>query len=249
MPPLEESDSAIRPAASFATTQWSLVREAGGVESSGSQVALEALCHAYWPPLYAFIRRKGLSEEDAKDLTQAFLARLLERKDFQKLDPHKGKFRTFLLASLTHFLSNARDHANAAKRGGGKAVISLHEFPPEQFQRFEPATDVSPDKVFDQRWAMALLERAVEQLRHEMVAEGRTSQFEELKGFLTAEPREGEYALAARRLQIAGSSVGVWVHRMRQRYRELVRAEVASTVSSPMEVEEEMRYLRSVLES
>jgi len=231
----------------FATTHWSVVLQAGESHSAQGSAALAKLCRIYWYPLYAFIRRKGHTEEDAKDLTQEFFARLLERRDFQRVDARKGKFRTFLLTSLTHFLSNERDHANAAKRGGGRAVISLDAIPPEQFQRFEPTSDLSPDKLFDQRWAMALLEAAVLQLRVQMNATGKLGQFEELKIFLTTEPRDGDYTAVAQRLGCASQSVAVTVHRLRQRYRELVRAEVANTVSSPLEVDEEMRHLQAVL--
>src|SRR5262245_44025139 len=156
----------------FATTHWSVVLKAGGEDSSEVTAALEKLCRTYWFPLFAFIRRKGYKEEDAKDLTQAFFALLLERKDFQRVNPAKGKFRTFLLTSLTHFLSNERDYLNAAKRGGGRSIISLDAIPPEQLQRYEPAADLSPDKLFDQGWAMSLLEAAVLRLRAEMEAAG-----------------------------------------------------------------------------
>ena len=237
-----ESDGVTRTPV-FATTHWSVVLQAGDSRSSEGSAALEKLCRTYWFPIYAFVRRKGHAEEDAKDLTQQFFALLLGRKDFQVIDARKGKFRNFLLASLTHFLSNQREHARAAKRGGGKIILSLDAVPPEQFQRFEPAVDLTPDKLFDQRWAMTLLESAVVRLKEEQLRAGRAEQFEVLKGFLTSEPRDGEYGQLAERLGCAGQSVAVAVHRLRQRYRELVRAEVANTVSSPTEVEEEMRDL------
>jgi RNA polymerase sigma-70 factor (ECF subfamily) len=186
-------------------------------------------------------------EEDAKDLTQQFFARLLERKDIQRMDARKGKFRTFLLTALTHFLANERDYQQAAKRGGGKTIISLDAIAAEQWQALGPVSHLSPDKLFDQRWAMTLLGQAVLQLREEMGAAGKAQQFAQLKGFLTEEPGEGEYATAAQRLGCTSHLVAVAVHRMRQRYRELVRAEVAHTVSNPMEVEEEMRHLYAAL--
>lgn len=231
----------------FATTHWSVVLKAGEDISPAGTVALEKLCRTYWFPLFAFLRRKGHPEEDAKDLTQQFFTRLLERKDFQTLDARKGKFRTFLLASLTHFLANERDHAQAAKRGGGRIPISLDAISPEQFQRLEPATNLSPDKLFDQRWAMTLLEEAVGRLRAEMVRADKGVQFEQTKSFLTDDPRDGDYATVAERLGVPSQSVAVLVHRLRQRYRELVRAEVANTVSSPTEVAEEMRHLYAAL--
>jgi RNA polymerase sigma-70 factor (ECF subfamily) len=231
----------------FSTTHWSVVLQAGSEHLGESSSALEKLCRTYWFPLFAFLRRKGRSEEDAKDLTQQFFSRLLERRDFQTVDARKGKFRTFLLTSLTHFLSNERERAQAAKRGGGKTIFSLDGLTPDQLRRYEPASDLTPDKLFDQRWALTLLETAVAQLQAELAVAGKGEQFVELKTFLTNEPRDGEYAILAKRLGGTGQAIAVTVHRMRQRYRELVRAEVASTVSSPTEVEEEMRHLCAAL--
>ena len=176
--------------------------------------------------MFAFIRRKGYAEEDAKDLTQQFFTPLLERKDFQRIDARKGKFRTFLLTVLTHFLANELDRAAAAKRGGGKLIFSLAAISPEEFQRFEPATDLSPNKLFDQRWAITLLKEAVKRLREEMAA-GRADQFELLKAFLSDDPDEGDYETIPQKLDTTSQSVAVMVHRLRRRYRELVRIEVA----------------------
>jgi len=232
----------------FATTHWSVVLNAGAEGSAERVNALEMLCQTYWFPLFAYLRRKGFTEEDSKDLTQQFFTRLLEGKAFHALDARKGKFRTFLLAALGHFLSNERDFARAAKRGGGRPILSLEAMATEEWQRFEPATTLSPDKLFDQRWAMTLLAKAVTRLRDEMVAAGKSSQFEVLKTFLTNEPAPGEYLEVARRLEVSSQSVAVSVHRLRQRYRELVRSEVADTVSSPTEVHEEMRHLFAALD-
>lgn len=243
----DQIGGSIARSAIFATTHWSVVLQAGGNDSSESTQALEKLCRAYWFPLYAFIRRKGHGEEDAKDLTQQFLASLLERKDLQTVHPRKGKFRTFLQTSLTHFLSNHRDYLQAAKRGGGRTVISLDGMPAEQFKRWEPSSDLTPDKLFDQRWAMTLLQQAVAALRAEMATAGKGEQFESLKTFLTEDPKDGEYAAIAPRLGLTSQSVAVSVHRLRQRYRELVRAEVANTVSSPTEIKEEMQHLFTAL--
>lgn len=231
----------------FATTHWSVVLQAGGEPSSTAVAALEKLCRTYWFPLYAFVRRKGLAEEDAKDLTQQFFTLLLERNDFRAVDARRGKFRTFLLTAFTHFLANERDRAQAAKRGGGKVIFSLDAISPEQFQCIEPSSDVTPDKLFDQRWAVKLLEAAMARLETEMIAENRSAQFEELKKFLADEPDAGDYAIAAARLGSTNQGVAVAVHRMRLRFRQLVRAEVANTVSSPAELEEEMRHLRAAL--
>jgi DNA-directed RNA polymerase specialized sigma24 family protein len=220
---------------------------AGQNTSPHRTAALEALCRAYWPAIFAFARRKGFNEEDAKDLTQQFFSSLLERNDFAGLDPEKGKFRTFLLTAFTHFLANERDRSGALKRGGGKTIISFDALSPEQLGRFNLAEDGSPSKVFDLRWALAVVDQALHQLEADMAAEGKAAQFEVLKKYLTADPDEGDYAAAARKLGVADASVAVLVHRMRQRYRDRVRSAVAETVSSPTELEEEMRYLFDIL--
>jgi RNA polymerase sigma factor (sigma-70 family) len=231
----------------FQTTHWSVVVSAGKARSSQSAEALEKLCRIYWPPLYSFIRRQGHGEADAQDLTQEFFARLLARNDFETVDPRKGKFRTFLLAALTHFLANERDRAGAAKRGGGQRIISLDEMRAEQTGGWEPSSDLSPDKLFDARWAMTVLEQALARLAEEMTAGGKQGQFEQLKGFLTEEPGEGEYAAIAGGWGTTSQTVAVMVHRLRRRYQELVRTEVAHTVESPLEVEAEMRLLLEAL--
>jgi len=220
---------------------------AGQQSSPEGEVALEKLCRAYWFPVFAFAQRRGCGVEDAKDFTQQFFSRLLERNDFAGLDPQKGKFRTFLLSAFTHFLANERDRAGTLKRGGGKLVLSLDGFSPEQLNTLLPTEDCPPTKEFDMRWALAVLEQALNQLKAEMSAAGKTRQFDLLSPFLTAEAGEGDYAAAAQKLAVADSSVAVLVHRMRQHYRELVRAVVAQTVSSATELEEEMRHLFDVL--
>jgi RNA polymerase sigma-70 factor (ECF subfamily) len=214
----------------FDTTHWSVVLQAGKTRSLESSAALETLCRAYWSPLFAFVRRKGYSAEDAEDITQQFFTRLLERNDFEAVDPKKGKFRTFLLTALTHFLSNERDRANALKRGGGKIVVSLEGLDTEQFRRMEPANDISPDKLFDLRWATTVLQQALNRLRVEMTNSGKQPIWDGLKRFLTDDPGEGDYAATAAQLGMTGQAVAVAVHRLRLRYRELVRTEVAQTV-------------------
>jgi len=230
----------------FHTTHWSVVLLAGQ-QSSERAAALESLCGAYWLPIYGFARRRGFGEEDAKDLTQQFFSRLLERDDFAGLDPQRGKFRTFLLTAFTHFLANEFDRAKTIKRGGGKTIISFDELTSEQMGRLGPATDCPPAKAFDVQWAEAVLERALAGLKQEMLAAGKGGHFESLKKFLTADATGSEYARVAPQLSVAESSVPVLVHRLRQRYRQLARAEVAQTVSSPTELEEEMRHLFEVL--
>jgi RNA polymerase sigma-70 factor (ECF subfamily) len=241
--------SSIGPASAgqFSTTRWSIVLLAGRELSPESEAALEKLCRAYWQPVCSFARRKGWNDEDAKDLTQQFFASLLERKDFCGLDPRKGKFRTFLLSAFTHFLANEYDRATAQKRGGGRMMLSLDQFPPDELGKVCPATDVAPDVVYDVRWAQAILQAALRQLKEEMSKAGKQRQFDELKQFLTANAAGGEYAQVAQSLGVEASSTPVLVHRLRQRYRELVRAEVAQTVTSPLELEEEMRHLFAVL--
>jgi RNA polymerase sigma-70 factor (ECF subfamily) len=208
---------------------------------------LEKLCRAYWHPIFFFARRQGFSEEDAKDLTQQFFTRLLERNDFSGLDPAKGKFRTFLLTAFTHFLANERDRAGALKRGGGRQIFSLEEFSPDELSDLAAASRVVPAATFDLHWAKTILQTALQQLKQEMSAAKKAAQFEALKGCLTANVGEGDYAAAGGKLGLAASSVPVLVYRLRQRFRELVRAEVAQTVTSPVELDEEMRHLFEVL--
>jgi RNA polymerase sigma-70 factor (ECF subfamily) len=227
----------------FATTHWSVVLLAGREVSPESAAALEKLCRAYWRPVYAFARHKGWGEEDAKDLTQQFFARLLERHDFCGLDPKRGKFRTFLLTAFTHFLSNERDYAKALKRGGGK-VISLEEI---RLDEIPSNAELSATTLYDLRWARTILQSALEQLKAEMFKANKQPQFDLLRPFLTDSGGSGQYAIAAEKLGLEAASVPVLVHRLRQRYRELVRQEVAQTVASPTDLEEEMRHLFAVL--
>jgi RNA polymerase sigma-70 factor (ECF subfamily) len=243
----EPNAGAAKSPGQFQTTHWSVVLLAGQKTSPQSTVALETLCRAYWSSIFAFARRKGFNEEDAKDLTQQFFARLLERNDFAGLNPQKGKFRTFLLAAFTHFLANERDRSGALKRGGGKTIISFDELSPEQLGRFNVAEECPPAKLFDLHWALAVVDQALNEFKAEMTAAAKAGQFDVLKKYLTADPDEGEYGAAAKKLGVADASVAVLVHRMRQRYRELVRSAVAQTVSSPTELEEEMRHLFEVL--
>ncbi|HEY3864372.1 MAG TPA: sigma-70 family RNA polymerase sigma factor [Verrucomicrobiae bacterium] len=235
------------PSGQFSTTRWSLVLLAGRQMSPESEAALEKLCRAYWRPVCAFARRKGWNEEDAKDLTQQFFANLLQRQDLRGLDPMKGKFRTFLLSAFAHFMANEYDRATALKRGGGRVTLSLDQFPPDSLGSMAPATDMPPDTLYDVRWAQTILQSALRQLKEEMSAAGKKAQFDELKLFLTANAGPGDYAAAARKLGVEESSAPVLVHRLRHRFRELVRAEVTETVSTPLELEEEMRYLFDVL--
>jgi len=227
----------------FRTTHWSVVLTAGDAASPQSAKALEKLCRAYLLPLYAYVRRSGRSPEDAQDLTQAFFERFLENKAVSLADRQRGRFRTFLLTSLQNFLSNEWRRSCAEKRGGGRPLLAWDELSPETNYQPETATELTPDKVFDQRWALTLFQQALARLREEFAAAGKGGQFECLKDYLSAEAGEGAYAEMAARLGMSRSAVAVAVHRLRQRYGQLVRDEIAHTVASPAEVEEELRYL------
>lgn len=231
----------------FQTTHWSVVLQAGQDGSSQSTEALEKLCRTYWLPVYGFARRKGCGEEDAKDLTQQFFLSLLQRNEFVRLDPRRGKFRTFLLTAFTHFLANDFDRANTLKRGGGKTIVPFDELSDGQLNQFVIAGGQSPENAFDRHWAQTILEQALAKLKAEMAEAGKAVQFELLKPFLTKEAGPGDYLGAAHELSVAESSVAVLVHRLRQAYRRQVRAEVAQTVSSPTELEDEMGHLFRVL--
>jgi RNA polymerase sigma-70 factor (ECF subfamily) len=231
----------------FATTRWSVVLMAGQAVSAESATALEKLCHAYWQPVCTFARRKGWSEEDAKDLTQQFFSHLLSRNCLSGLTPQKGKFRTFLLASFTNFMANEYDRINAQKRGGGRQIFSLEEFADDGWGAVPPAETLAPEEALDLCWAKNILAAALHELKREMLAAHKAVQFEELKPFLTTNAGASEYGAVAEKLGIDAASVPVRVHRLRQRYRELVREEVAQTVSTPVELEEEMRHLFELL--
>jgi RNA polymerase sigma-70 factor (ECF subfamily) len=232
--------------AEFAVTRSSLVLSAKANDSPQSDAALETLCRNYWPPLYAYIRRQGLSPHDAQDLTQSFFARLLEKNYLAAVAPGKGKFRSFLLASLKHFLANEWDKMRAQKRGGGKPLVSLDYAPAEACCALESA-EAGPDAVFERRWAVTLLERTLTRLRDEYIAEGKKAVFEQLKETLTGERQLIPYATVARELASSEGAVKVAVHRLRRRYRELLRAEIADTVCGREEIEEELRHLFAAL--
>ena len=230
----------------FTTTHWSLILSAQQ-DSSAAEKSLQSLCQAYWPPLYTFIRRSGRTEHDAQDLTQEFIAQLLAKDFLANVAPHKGKFRSFLLASLKNFLASEYRRATALKRGGGVTLVPLDANPEEDFLRAEPATHETPESIFERRWAVALMERAFAKLRGELTAAGKTAQFDRLKEYLQADAGRGEYNTAARDLKMSPSAVGVAVHRLRHRFGEIIRREIADTVASPEEIDGELRHLASVL--
>ncbi|HYG35252.1 MAG TPA: sigma-70 family RNA polymerase sigma factor [Clostridia bacterium] len=234
--------------ANFALTHWSVVLATGSRDSSHARKALDQLCHTYWHPIYSYIRRQGHSPHDAQDLTQEFFARLLEKEQFSAVDPAKGRFRSFLLASLKHFLANEWDKAKAQKRGGGQPLISIDEQSAEDSYAVEPVENLTPDKIFDRRWALTLLQRVLDRLRSEYERDDKGELIEALKGTLTGDRQSVGYAEIAARLKSSEGAIKVAVYRLRQRYRDLLREEIAHTVASPQEIEDEIRALFAVLE-
>lgn len=228
----------------FATTRWTMVRAAGQVASPEAGEALESLCAAYWFPLYAYVRRHGFSKEDAEDLTQSFIARLLAHQDFAGLKQENGRFRAFLLAALKNFLSNARDRASCQKRGGNITHFPLDWQSAETQFQIADATQLQPDAAYDREWAVALLERVILRLREEAVADGKEERFEHLKSCLTLGKGGISYAPIAATLAMDEGAVRVAAHRLRRRYRELLRNEIAETLSDPAMVDEELAVLR-----
>jgi len=247
---------------SFVTTQWTAVLAAGQDSSLEGQVALDQLCKTYWYPLYAYVRRKGHNHEDAQDLTQEFFNRFLERKYLQKADRNRGRFRTFLLTSLKNFLINEWTKANREKRGGGAKVLSLDQEVAEARFAAEPVTEQPPDALYDRGWADIVIRRARAAFRAEFEQAGKLKQFELLHVYVWGEelaqpaskaegqdkPKsEHSYAKVAGELEMTEGALKTAVHRLRERYKDLVRAEVTSTVTTPVEADEEMRYLISIM--
>jgi RNA polymerase sigma-70 factor (ECF subfamily) len=231
----------------FATTHWSLVLAAGAAPSPLAREALERLCQAYWYPLYAYVRRRGRNAHDAQDLTQEFFLYLLDHGYLARADPRKGRFRAFLLVALNHFLTNEWHRARALKRGGGHAFLSWDEFAAEDRYRREPMAADSPEYLFEQRWALAVVERAVQRLQDEFADSGRAETFEKLKGLLTGWHATEPYAALAARLGTTEPAIKMMVLRMRRRFGEILREEVAHTVSRAEEVDDELRHLLGVL--
>lgn len=227
-------------------THWSAVLAAGHTASPRATLAMEELCRTYWYPLYAYVRRRGHAVEEARDLTQEFFARLIEKHWLAEADPAKGRFRNFLLTALNHFLANEWRNARAAKRGGGQSPISLDDTAEARYAD-EPACDLTPEKIYERRWALSLFDRALARLREQYAAADKTRLYGCLKEFLSSEPGEGDYARVGAQLQMSSGAVAAAVHRLRQHYRGLVREEIAHTVNSPDEVEDEMRSLLTAL--
>jgi RNA polymerase sigma factor (sigma-70 family) len=228
----------------FPSTSWSLVLAAG---SGDRRTALEELCTAYWPPVYAFIRHQGHDSESSKDLTQSFFTHLLEKQSLQAARPDRGRFRSFLLTSTKNFLANDRDRAHAQKRGGGLAPLPLEFEDAERRFSLEPADRLTPEKLFERRWALTTLEHALAALRRELEQAGKTDQFAHLKGLLTGGESESGYREIAAALELTEGALKVTVHRLRRRFRELVRAEILQTLRDPADVDDELQYLLAVM--
>jgi RNA polymerase sigma factor (sigma-70 family) len=234
--------------ANFFATRWSVVLAAAGSDADGRrQRALEELARIYWFPLYAFARRQGHSPHVAEDLTQEFFALLIEKQRLRHVDQAKGKFRSFLLTSIKHFLANEYDKSRAQKRGGAQKVLALDALDAEARYAVEPVDDMTPERVFEQRWAWAVIDEVLSRLRGQYAAKGQSDLFDALKGALTQRPGDGEYDEVARTLGMTASAVAVAAHRLRARYRKLLREEIAQTVAEPGLIDAEVKYLLDCL--
>ncbi len=234
-------------AAVFDTTHWSVVLAAGQADSPQSLEALEELCRIYWYPLYAFVRRKGYSPDDAQDLTQAFFERLLAKQYLREVRAERGRFRTFLLACLTHFLANERDRAQALKRGGGRVILTLDPTVLEGRYCSDVGVQEPPERHFDRLWAEAAMDRALTRLEAEFKAAGKAGQFDALAVFLSRSPDDGEYTRVGDDLGLNSHAVAMAVARLRDRYRTLVQAAVADTVRRPADLAAELHYLAELI--
>ncbi len=234
--------------AQFAPTSWTNVIAAQRGGSAEAEAALEKLCQSYWYPLYSYLRRKGNDAHKAQDLTQEFFFRLLKENYLGAVDRRRGKFRSFLLAALNHFVSNQRDYERAQKRGGGKALISLDDTDAENRYKLEPASQLSPEKIFEKNWFLTLFEQALTRLHEEQSAAGKAELFNHVKGFVIEDAESGDYNTVAAKVNMTANAVAVTVHRLRERYKKLVHEEIVRTVADPSEIEEELRRFFAVLE-
>jgi RNA polymerase sigma factor (sigma-70 family) len=234
------------PLGRFATTQWSLVVAAADAASPDAERALADLCRQYWQPIYSYVRRRGADRERARDLTQGFFSTLLEKGYVKQADRERGRFRTFLLTALTHYLANEWDRSQALKRGGGRPQISLDDAEAERTYEFEPVENATPEKIFDRRWARTLLRLSFERLNGEMSSPRQVRRLETL-GPMIAGDRTAGYRDVARSLGMSESAARVWVHRLRRRYRNILREEVGRTVRDPSQVDDELRHLLAMV--
>jgi RNA polymerase sigma factor (sigma-70 family) len=231
----------------FVTTHWSVVITAGRSDTTRSRDALARLCKTYWYPLYAYVRRRGHPAHDAQDLTQEFFAQLLERRSLANADPERGRFRSFILTAMNHFLATEWSKATAKKRGGGRQMLSLDLMAAEEWFDLEPVDQATPDKVFEKQWALTLLNEVLNRLEDEYRREGKSELFAALKQTLTGARESQPYAELAAKLDLNEGAIKVAVHRLRKRYRLLIRAEIANTLDRSQDIEEEVRHLFGAL--
>ncbi len=235
------------PSSDFLSTHWSIVLRAVRSDDSEACAALAFLCQRYWYPLYVFVRKKGVGPEHAEDVTQGFFARLIDKQVLQQAAPSRGRFRSFLQTSLRNYLANEWDQAQTQKRGGGQPHLALDVEAGERKLRTEPSHDLTAEKIFDRAWAVQLLELVVDRLRQEFIAKGKAAEFDVLQSFLAGKHGDTSYEQAAAALGLAPAAVRQAAHRLRKRYRELLRQEVAETVASEDEIEDEIRGLFEAL--
>src|SRR6187399_2395449 len=235
------------PKSAFETTSWSLIRAAGHHPSTGATEALGVLCQRYWQPVYAFIRRSGHDRSAAEDLTQGFFALLIEKQYLLDADPARGRFRSFLLAATRHYLSNERDRAQAQKRGGSHAPISIDVAEVEAWHELAAVELETPESLYERRWALSVLKHVMATLHEEFAAAGKAEEFDRLSGLLVRDSDATSYESLAEPLGVSAGALRMSVHRLRRRYRAILRAEIAMLVSSPDEVDEELRALRAIL--
>ena len=228
----------------FQTTAWSLVLAAAGKPTTDSRQALASLCQTYWNPVYAFIRRCGHTPDQSQDLTQGFFTRLLEKHFLQGVDRQRGRFRSFLLAAVKHFLANERDRAHALKRGGGHVPISIDLLEAESWYKPAAVETTTPESLFERRWALSVLDQVMARLRAEYSAMGKTDQFARLEALLTKDAR---CEPLAQEMGVSAGALRMSLHRLRRKYRHILREEIAETVSTPTEIDDEIRFLMSVL--
>ncbi|SPE56243.1 RNA polymerase, sigma-24 subunit, ECF subfamily [Verrucomicrobia bacterium] len=243
----EDAHASDSPQAVFSTTHWSVVLAAREGDSPQVSAALEELCRVYWYPLYVFVRRRGFSVEDAEDLTQEFFAHLLRRDFLRTVGREKGRFRSFLLAALRNFLATEWRRGHTAKRGGGRSFVSWEELRAEERYALEPVSEASPEDLYEQRWALVVVEQALQRLRKEFLAAGKAGHFETLKPWLSNEGSRADYTEVAVQWGVSAGAVGVAVHRFRRRFAELLRLVVAHTVAGPEEVEDEVQLIGRAL--
>ena len=239
-------ESAVHGPVAFTTTHWSVVLEAQG-PTTAAQAALDKLCRIYWRPIYGFVRRQGVRPEEAKDLTQGFFALLLERRDLNAVRQEKGRLRSYLLKSLKHFMTNERSRAMAIKRGAGQGLIPLEDLHERERIGFDPPETLAADQIYERRWALSVLDQALARLGDEYRAAGNSRLFDQLQKSLTDEPGRPSPADTAREFGMTDSAVRQASYRLRQRYRQVLREEIAHTVMLPGDIDDELRHLIAVL--